>query len=111
MYRALYTLSMTITQNTKNTKTTDTLYTEVSGTTAYINNERGTVTALRSMNGRKVGAFIHLDERNATIYAELGAPVGDRNAWHEVATAGEIDRDEFDRMNDMDEIRKALGWR
>lgn len=96
---------------TKNTKTAETIYTEVSGTTAYINDERGTVTAIRYEGNRKVGAFIHLDERDAMIYAELGSPVGDRNAWHEVSASREIDRDEFDRLNNFDAIRESFGWR
>lgn len=89
----------------------DTLYTEVAGTTCYVGGERGIVTGLhREVRWGLVGAFVKLDERDVMLYVTLGLACGDRGAWHEVASAREIDRDEFDRINTLDVLRREMGW-
>lgn len=110
----------------------DTIYTEVTGTTCRVNGERGTVTGFMLEVGKKVGAFVKLDERSAMLYVELGAQVAacscgrpdlgldghhvqcnvttGRSVHHEVTAAREIDRDEFDRITGLDEARREWGW-
>jgi hypothetical protein len=88
----------------------ETIYTEAMGTTCYINGERGTVTGLWSTCGHVTGAFVALDERPAMLYVMLGAKTGDRGQYHETTSAREIDREEFDRINGLDTLRRELGW-
>ena len=92
--------------------TMDTIYTGSAGTTCYINGERGTVTGFQYTNhgaSYLAGAFIALDERVAMLYVELAATRDERH--HEVTSVREINRDEFDRMTDIDGIRETLGWK
>lgn len=55
-------------------------------------------------------AFVKLDERSAMLYVELGAAAGERRERHEIVAVREIDRDEFDRLNGIDALRRELGW-
>lgn len=87
----------------------DTIYTEVSGTNCYVNGERGVVTGLHREKWL-LGAFVKLDERDVMLYVKLGNACGDRGSWHEVVSAREIDRDEFDRINTLDVLRREMGW-
>lgn len=90
----------------------DRIYTGTAGTTCYINGERGTVTGFVYSNGGAAyldGAFIMLDERPQMLYVEVQATREER--WHEVTSVRAINRDEFDRLADVDGIREALGWR
>lgn len=86
------------------------LYTETTGCTNFVTDERGTTTGFVQRNGRKVGAFIKSQESPAMFYAELGAQIGDRGAYHEVNSFRAIDRAEFDVLSGITEIRAALGW-
>lgn len=93
----------------------DTIYTESEGTTCYIAGERGIVTGVNRApdhraNVRPVAAFVKLDERDAMLYLTLGPATDDRGAWHTVTAAREIDREEFDRINGLDALRRDLGW-
>lgn len=104
------------------TQTRETLYAEVTGTTCYLNEQRGTVTGLHThpVQGT-LGAFVRLDgpvdERGVylapgpMVYVTLGQRVGDRGERHEVTGWRVIDRDEFDRINTLDELRRDLGWK
>lgn len=88
----------------------DTIYTEVVGTTCYVNDERGVVAGLHSERRRIIAAFVRLDERDAMLYVSLGATTGERGTWREVVAAREIDREEFDRINGLDTLRREMGW-
>lgn len=93
--------------------TADTLYTEVAGTNCYVDGEHGTVTAVVREPGLRNtvrAAFVHLDCGDM-LYVTLGRPTGDRDAWHEVRLSRRIDREEFDRLNTLDQLRRDLGWR
>lgn len=90
---------------------TDRIYAETSGTTCYVNGQRGTVRGFTRMGSRRTGAFISLDERPAMLYAELGHNFGDREQYNEVTAYREITRDDFDRIVGIPEIRTELGWR
>lgn len=93
----------------------DTIYAEVEGTTCYINGERGIVTGVtraadHNAHVRPVAAFVKLDERDAMLYLTLGSATDDRGVHHTVTAAREIDREEFDRINGLDTLRRNLGW-
>jgi len=91
----------------------DTIYTETRGTTAIIDGKRGTTVGLRYDNltgGGLVGAFVSWDE-GGMAYVTTGAAVGDRGQHREVADVREIDRDEFDVLTGLAEVRRQLGWR
>ena len=89
---------------------TNTIYTEVSGTTCYISGERGTVTGLHRSHGKTVGAFVKLDNSKTMLYVILGSTVGDRGQSHEVESARAISQNEFDRITGLDVARKEIGW-
>ncbi|MGZ0070007.1 hypothetical protein [Microbacterium arborescens] len=57
------------------------------------------------------GAFVRLDLRPGMLYIELGEHVGDRSQHAEILGWREIDRDEFDRLTGLAEIRRDMGWR
>jgi hypothetical protein len=86
------------------------IYTASSGTTAYVNGERGIVRGFHYAGGlgRIAGAFVRLDERDATVFVEFG-PVAEE-PWREVVAAREVSRDEFDRIVGIDQIRADFGW-
>lgn len=114
------------------------IYTESTGCTTYINGERGTLTGFTSFLAQVTGAFVRLDERPAMLYVTLGRrssgpcdcpaqfrtqehraePAGSRcrtlsgrTTHHEFVSAREVDRDEFDRLTAITELRAELGWR
>lgn len=93
----------------------DAIYAEVEGTTCYVNGERGVVTGLtraadHRAHVRPVAAFVRLDERDAMLYLTLGEATGERGVHHTVTAVREIDREEFDRINGLDRLRRDLGW-
>lgn len=101
---------------------THTIYTEVTGTTAYLAGQRGTVTGLHTHPAHgTLGAFVRLEgptdaagrfiAQGPMLYVALGAKSGDRGQCHEVAGWRVIDRDEFDRINELDTLRADLGWK
>lgn len=89
----------------------DTIYTETHGTNCSINGERGVVRRMRYVNGSLVGAFVKLVNRDVMLYVTTGAATGERGSHHEVESVREIDRDEFDSLNGIDQLRSELGWR
>lgn len=90
----------------------DTIYTEVKGTTCYWKGERGTVVQLLrpSASSLPTSALIRLANRPAMLLAQLGGTHGDRNQWHEIRDAIEINRDDFDRLTGLAEVRREMGW-
>jgi hypothetical protein len=88
----------------------DHLYTEVKGTIGYLGGERGTVVLIDYAQGFRRGAFVRLDERPAMLYAELGRSTGERGQWSEVVAVREVDRDEFDRLTGLEDVRRSMGW-
>lgn len=109
------------------------------GCTTYIAGERGVVTethyASLGSNAALAGYFVRLDERPAMIYAAVGARVVGpcdcyvqfdadsphtpqcrtlrdlaTSNWYEIATSREIDRDEFDQITGLAQIRREMGW-
>lgn len=104
------------------TTATATLYTEVTGTTAILADQRGTVTGLHTHPAHgTLGAFVRLDgpvdaegryiAPGAMLYVTLGARVGERGERHEVTGWRVINRDEFDRILELDTLRADLGWK
>jgi hypothetical protein len=93
--------------------TTDVLYTEVAGANCYVNGEHGTVTAIVRDPGLRNtvrAAFVHLDS-GPMLYVVLGSACGERGTWHDVRSSRRIDREEFDRLNTLDQLRRDMGWR
>lgn len=104
------------------------------GTTTYITGSRGVVVGVLSTYGtnpRTTGAFVREDGGDMG-YVTLGNPIApcdcgaplfgnpcvakcattlDRRTHHEVKGSRKIDRDEFDRLNGLDQLRAELGWR
>lgn len=104
------------------------------GTTCRVNNERATITGLKSTYGldsRLLGLFARKDT-GTMHYLTLGAQVSTctcgatslnkethnvlcdltqgRKGYYEVTGESEIDRDAFDRLNGIDTLRTELGW-
>lgn len=99
--------------STQTEEAPDTLYAGTAGTLCHINGERGTVRGFRYAYGQAnpaTHAYVVLDERPVMLLVELGQRVGDRLSWAEIASAREIDRDEFDRLTGLDEMRRQMGW-
>lgn len=89
------------------------IYVESTPTNCAIAGEHGQVTGIvRDLAPRLTprAAFVHLDE-GGMLYVTLGAARGDRSQWREVATSRRIDRDEFDRLTEIDTLRRDMGWR
>ena len=82
----------------------------LTGTTCYINGERGTVTGYTEDKGRITGAFVSLAERPVMLYAVVGYAVEGSMTEKYVAGATEINRDQFDVLTGLDQIRKDCGW-
>lgn len=89
---------------------TDSIYTQVKGTTAHIGHERGTVVGFTRAGGALTGAFVRLHLRAAMLYVALGNPSDERGNWHAVIGSREISRDEFDRLSGLAEARLSMGW-
>lgn len=104
------------------------------GTTCRVNNDRATITGLKSTYGldsRLLGLFARTDT-GTMHYLTLGAQVATctcgatvlgkethnvlcdlaqgRKGHYEVTGESEIDRDAFDRLNGIDMLRAELGW-
>jgi len=88
----------------------DLLYTEVPGTTCYLDGRQGTVTGIHYAIGRKVGAFVNMTDSIEMRFVTLDAPTGERGAHQAVRSWRVITRDEFDRINGFDGLRLELGW-
>ena len=109
----------------------NTIYTEVTGTTCYLDGRRGTAVGFKHGIGHHLdGVFVSMAE-GGMRYAEVGARVAKcscgfkdfnldahretctitgRKTSHEVTSHRVIDRDEFDRLNGLDALRTELGW-
>lgn len=95
------------------------MYIESTGCNATVGEEHGTVVAFTRNRMDATGpvarylidgAFVRLDDRRAMVYVELGEHVGDRSQYAEIIRWREIDRDEFDRLTGITEMRASMGW-
>jgi hypothetical protein len=110
----------------------ETIYTRVAGgITVFLNGERGTTTEFHTVRGEMLGVFVKLD-RGAMLYVRTGElvavcscgadvlgqsehnvhcnlPAG-RKVERTIVEVREIDRDEFDRIVGLDELRRSFGW-
>lgn len=111
--------------------------TGATGTTCYVNGERGTITGFHrtaGLNRRTLGVFVKLDERPAMLFIEVGSSVAvcdcgrpdlDKAGHHaqcnlsreapaqhhqEITAVREITRDDFDRITELDVLRRETGW-
>lgn len=99
-------------------RTTETIYVEVAGTTAHVAGQRGTVRGFHREGGRIVGVFVRLDaemsgaqDGGAMLYVRTGASLGSRGQHREVLDWRVIDRDEFDQITGLADVRREMGWR
>lgn len=99
----------------------DMIYTTTTGGTVYLNGQRGTLTGLKSEGHTFTHAFVRLDgpvDNDGTyiapgpmLYVTLGGRKDEgANTWREAVSWRVIDRDEFDRINEIDTLRRDLGW-
>jgi|SRR5690625_856493 len=110
------------------------LYTGSTGCATYAaGGERGTVTSFNYLRGGPaVGAFVRHDLTGHMWYVSLGAPVAactcgrpalnlaghhdhcdvttGRKGRQEVTAARRIDRDEFDQLTGITQLRTDMGW-
>jgi len=56
------------------------------------------------------GVFVRLDARPAMLYIVVGEHVGSRGQHAEIVSWREIDRDEYDRLTGIAEVRASMGW-
>jgi hypothetical protein len=95
-----------------------TIYTGHTGCNVEIDGEHGRVTGIHKDGKHVVGAFVHVPPESSVhqapghmLYVALGRKVIDgAGERHEVLSARLIDRDEFDRLNTLDQLRRDLGW-
>lgn len=92
------------------------VYTECSGRVFSDGKHRGYVTDFIKDGPHVVGAFAAIPPRHhesgepvRMLHVTLGKTVGDD--LREVVGTRFIDRDEFDRMTELDTLRHDLGWR
>ena len=115
----------------------DTISTTGTGTTCYVRGERGVITGLHRAPGlhpRTIGVFVKLDERSAMLFVEVGSQVAlcdcgrpdlgkaghhpqcnlsretPAKRHHEITAVREITRDDFDRITELDVLRRETGW-
>lgn len=88
------------------------IYTEVKGCTAHVNGERGTTVLIlwKPSLPEPVGALVRLNERPAMLHLTLGRITGERGAHSEIESVREIDRDGFDEVTGLAEVRTSMGW-
>lgn len=110
-------------------ETAASIYTETLGTNCLLGGQHGIVTGLirapagtsRDVRPRKpTDAFVKLEGPVDTqgrfiapghmLHLILGAARGARLQRSDVTGWRVIDRDEFDRLNDLDTLRRDLGW-
>lgn len=99
--------------------TADLLYVETLGTNCSVGGNHGTVRGLLRRTPSKIDAvFVRMDHP-ATGAQDGGdmllvtvnpVPIGDRGQWRSVQRWRRIDRPEFDRLNEIDQLRRDLGW-
>ena len=93
---------------------TSRVYVAVAGCNCIIDGTHGYVTGFHKEGRHLVGAFVHCpikDGKGPTLYVELGKITGERGEHREVTSYRVIDREEFDRLNTLDQLRRDLGWR
>lgn len=74
----------------------------------------GSVTGFHKEGKHLMGAYIKVavwDGVGPMLYARLGRITGDKGDHREVTSLRAIDRDEFDRLEGLDTLRRDLGWR
>lgn len=75
-------------------------------------NVSGYVTEFHAESKHLMGAFIKcpvLDGSGPMLYARLGHTT--RENHRKVLSVRSIEREEFDRLNEIDQYRRELGWR
>jgi len=95
-----------------NAAAVETLFTAHEGGNCTVQGSHGYVTAFHKEGPHVVGAFIKVpivDGAGPMLYAQLGRTVDE--TLREIVSVRAIDRDEFDRLNTLDELRRDLGWR
>ncbi|MCF6376934.1 hypothetical protein L2K70_04900 [Nocardioides KLBMP 9356] len=95
----------------------DRIYVGSTPTNCYIGEDHGQVTAVvrdpglaQERDRTPRAAFVHLDDGDM-LHVVLGGQFGERRDWREVVSSRRISRDEFDRLNGLDALRRDLGWR
>lgn len=93
-------------------ETAEKVYIETRGTNATVAGRHGIVTGFTYSNidGQTRGAFFATDD-GTMMFLELGAYLGERDAWKAVESAREITRDQFDILSGLAPLRSELGWR
>lgn len=92
---------------TQNPTISDTL----TGGNVTIDGSSGYVTGFHTDGRHTVGAFIKVpiqDGQGPVLYARLGRTIKGKR---EIVSTRHIGRDEFDRLNELDTLRRDLGWR
>jgi hypothetical protein len=90
------------------------VYVAVTGCNCIIDGMHGYVTCFHKEGRHLVGAFVHCpikDGKGPMLYVELGKITGERGEHREVTSYRVIGREEFDRLNTLDQLRRDLGWR
>lgn len=107
------------------TTTRQTIYTETTGCTVILGDQRGTLTELHHEgvgdHRRTVGAFVRLDgpvdaegrciAQGPMLYVTLGKVTGNRGQDHEVTGWRVVTRDDFDHIVGIEDFRASCGWR
>ena len=91
----------------------DHIYVESTPTNCFVDGELGQVTGIvHDLSLRRIprAAFVHLDSGDM-LHVVLGAARGERDQWREVVASRRIDRDDFDRLTEIDTLRHDMGWR
>jgi len=98
--------------NTTASTSQNRLYIETMGTYCTLDGERGRVTGVTYGPGHMLtGVFVVMEYVDEVRYCEVSRLVGERNQHAEIKTRRAITRDEFDRLNGLDTMRRELGWK
>lgn len=90
------------------------------GGTTYIGGQRGVKRGLDRITPERVrGVFVRLDHPETgrmdvgdMLYIEVGAvPLGENGWYREIISSRVVDREQFDRMTGIADLRRDLGWR
>jgi hypothetical protein len=89
----------------------DHIYVESTPTNCFIDGEHGQVTGIVHGPLRiPRAAFVYLDSGDM-LHVVLGQAHDERGQWREVVVSRRIDRDDFDRLTEIDTLRHNMGWR
>lgn len=88
--------------------------------TAYVKGQHGTLRGHDWITPERLrGVFVRLDHPETgrmdggdMLYIEVGAePFGETGRLREIISSRVVDRDQFDRMTGITDLRRDLGWR